>query len=205
MYRYNACKPGNTPQIVDMALNGNGIRDTSRILHVSPNTVIATLKQQEPFLTHVNPHLLAESIANETAYAVDIRCEMDEQWSYVLKKKVQRWLRHAVDRATNQVLAYVIGPRTDAMCKELYDLLKPFRITHYFTDGWAAYKKYLPAHKHTVTKRETQRIERKHLTFRTRIKRLARKTICFSKSIQMHDIVLGLFINRFEFGLEGQI
>ncbi|MCY7278781.1 MAG: IS1 family transposase [Phormidesmis sp. CAN_BIN44] len=30
--------------------------------------------------------------------------------------------------------------------------------------------------------------------------RLTRKTICFSKSIQMHDIVLGLFMNRFEFG-----
>lgn len=44
-------------------------------------------------------------------------------------------------------------------------------------------------------------IERKHLTLRTRIKRLARKTICFSKSIEMHDIVIGLFINREEFGL----
>lgn len=42
-------------------------------------------------------------------------------------------------------------------------------------------------------------IERKHLTLRTRIKRLARKSICFSKSILMHDIVIGLFINRFEF------
>jgi hypothetical protein len=35
----------------------------------------------------------------------------------------------------------------------------------------------------------------------TRIKRLMRKTICFSKSIQMHDIVIGLFVNRHEFGL----
>jgi hypothetical protein len=40
-----------------------------------------------------------------------------------------------------------------------------------------------------------------HLTFRARIKRLVRKTICFSKSIQMHQLVIGLFINRFEFGL----
>jgi insertion element IS1 protein InsB len=36
---------------------------------------------------------------------------------------------------------------------------------------------------------------------RTRIKRLARKTICFSKSIELHDIVIGLFVNRYEFGL----
>ncbi|XHX81210.1 MAG: IS1 family transposase [Stenomitos frigidus ULC029] len=33
------------------------------------------------------------------------------------------------------------------------------------------------------------------------MKRLARKTTCFSKSILMHDVVIGLFINRFEFGL----
>jgi len=54
---------------------------------------------------------------------------------------------------------------------------------------------------HVPGKRNTQQIERKHLTFRTRIKRLARKTICFSKSTQMHDLVIGLFVNRYEFGL----
>ncbi|MFZ1571058.1 MAG: IS1 family transposase, partial [Thiolinea sp.] len=32
--------------------------------------------------------------------------------------------------------------------------------------------------------------------FRTRIKRLARKTICFSKSVEIHDKVIGEFINR---------
>ena len=33
------------------------------------------------------------------------------------------------------------------------------------------------------------------LNLRTRIKRLAHKIICFSKSITMHDIVIGLFID----------
>jgi insertion element IS1 protein InsB len=28
-----------------------------------------------------------------------------------------------------------------------------------------------------------------------------RKTICFSKSIWLHDIVIGLFVNRYEFGM----
>ena len=35
---------------------------------------------------------------------------------------------------------------------------------------------------------------------RTRIKRLVRRTICFSKTKQMHDLVIGLFMNRYEFG-----
>ena len=45
------------------------------------------------------------------------------------------------------------------------------------------------------------KIERKHLTLYTRIKRLARKMICFSKSVEMHDIIMGLCVNRNEFGL----
>jgi insertion element IS1 protein InsB len=34
----------------------------------------------------------------------------------------------------------------------------------------------------------------------TRIKRLVRRTICFSKTERMHDLVIELFINRYEFG-----
>jgi insertion element IS1 protein InsB len=29
---------------------------------------------------------------------------------------------------------------------------------------------------------------------------LVRRTICFSKTERMHDLVIGLFINRYEFG-----
>ena len=51
-------------------------------------------------------------------------------------------------------------------------------------------------------KRPTQQLERQQLTWRTRSKRLVRQTLCFSKSTEMHDIVIGLFVNRFEFGME---
>ena len=50
---------------------------------------------------------------------------------------------------------------------------------------------------HSLGKRNTQHIERGHLTVRTCIKRVVRKTIYFSKTTQMHDIVIGLFVNNF--------
>ena len=53
--------------------------------------------------------------------------------------------------------------------------------------------------KHIEGKRNMQRIERKFLTLRTRVKRLARKTICFSKTEMMQDTIIGLYINRYEF------
>jgi insertion element IS1 protein InsB len=66
-------------------------------------------------------------------------------------------------------------------------------------DYWGAYSRHLEPEIHSPGKRNTQKIERKHLTLRTGIKRLTRKTICFSKSVQMHDIVIGLFVNRYAF------
>jgi insertion element IS1 protein InsB len=63
------------------------------------------------------------------------------------------------------------------------------------------YERQLEPEKHEVGKQNTQRIERKDLTLRTRIKRLARETTCFSRSIVMHDIVIGLFINQYELGI----
>jgi insertion element IS1 protein InsB len=122
-------------------------------------------------------------------------------WSFVGKKGNQRWLWHAIDHHTGAVLAYVFGRRKDKVFLQLKALLEPFGITRYFTDGWGAYERHVEAEQHTVGKAHTQKIERKHLTLRTRIKRLVRKTIGFSKSIQMHDIVIGLFVNRYAFGL----
>ena len=121
-------------------------------------------------------------------------------WSYVSKKTNQRWLWHAIYRRTGQVLAYTFGQRKDEVFLQLKKLLEPFGIKKYCTDGWGAYERHLPKENHEVGKMETQRIERKHLSLRTRIKRLTRKTICFSKSEEMHDLVIGLFINRYEFG-----
>jgi insertion element IS1 protein InsB len=122
--------------------------------------------------------------------------EMDEQWSYVGAKDNQRWLWYALERMTGVVLAFVFGRRTDETFKVLLGKLGHFKIDRYYTDDWKSYSKYLPAHKHVISKRYTQRIENKHLTLRTRIKRLARKTICFSKSEELHDGVIGMFINK---------
>jgi insertion element IS1 protein InsB len=96
----------------------------------------------------------------------------------------------------------VFGRREDQAFLELKTLLVPFGITRFYTDGWGAYQRHLAPALHEVGKHHTQQLERKHLTLRTRIKRLVRKTICFSKSTQMHDLVIGLFINRCEFGVK---
>ena len=127
--------------------------------------------------------------------------ELDEMRSFVQKKKNQRRLWLAIDRNTRKIIAFAFGRRVQSVFKKLRKLLKPFDIRRYYTDALACYCKLLPNKRHTVGKSNTQRIERKNLTLRTRIKRLARKTICYSKTIKMHDIVIGLVINILDFGL----
>lgn len=120
-------------------------------------------------------------------------------WSYVQKKKNQRWLWLAVDHDTRAIIAYTFGRRSDEAFLAFENLLQPLSINMHYTDNWGSYY-YLPEEKHTIGKRNTQIIERKNLTLRTRIKRLARKTICYSKSVFMHDTVIGLVINILAFG-----
>lgn len=152
--------------------------------------------------------LKPENIEVEVIRAAEIEApavqesELDEMWSFVGNKGNQRWLWHALDRCSGQVLAYVFGRRKDEVFLELKKLLLPFGIQKYCTDGWGAYERHIASEQHEVGKRKTQRIERKHLRLRTRIKRLTRKTICYSRSEEMHDIVIGMFINRYEFDVE---
>ena len=138
------------------------------------------------------------------AITVEVRrveaAEVDARWSFVGSKAQQRWLGHAIDHLTGVVLAYVLGNRADEVFWQLKKVLKPFGLVHFYTAAAGVYERHLPAAAHTVGKAPTQQIERKHLTLRTRIKRLARKTICCSKSVFMHDTVIGLFVNRYEFG-----
>ncbi len=155
-------------------------------------------------LESVNNTFLDKKCKNNESVTVNIvkveEAELDEMWSFVKKKSRQRWLWHAIDHQTHTVLAYHFGPRKDSAFKALQKKLSCFDIEFYYSDDWGSYERHLPKSKHFVGKRNTQAIERKHLTLRTRIKRLARKTICFSKLDKLHDIVIGLFINRFEFG-----
>jgi insertion element IS1 protein InsB len=202
-YRNRGCLSEVKQQIIDMSLNASGVRDTARSLHISPTTVLSELKQKEAVLESVNTALLRT--LNPEKVVVDIErageAEMDEMWSFVGNKGYPRWLWHAIDHHTGAVLAYVFGRRKDKVFLKLKALLEPFGLTHYYTDHWGAYTRHLDPEEHTPGKHHTQKIERKHLTLRTRIKRLVRKTICFSKSIQMHDLVIGLFMNRYAFGL----
>ena len=193
-YRYQGRLPAVKQQSIDMSLNASGMRDTARVLRIRTDTVLRALRKKEGALASVNTALLrtadSEEIIVDLAHAGE--AEVDERWSVVGKTGNPRWRWHAIDHHTGNVLASVFGRRNDAVFLQRKELLEPFGLARVYTDHWGAYARHLAADVHSPGKRHTQKIERKPLTWRTRIKRLVRKTICFSTSIHMHDIVIGL-------------
>ena len=84
--------------------------------------------------------------------------------------------------------------------EKLLDSVKHIPISTCYTDNWGVYSRLFPSqYKHLIGKDETWKIERKNLNFRTHLKRLNRKTICFSKNEKIHDNVIGMYIEKYYF------
>ena len=130
--------------ILKMAVNGSGVRDTARVLDISPNTVIETLKKADDITDNVNRKLLEknakEGIEIDIVPINAIDVELDEMWSFVGDKLNQRWLWLAIDHNTGDTVAFVFGRRKDEVFLKLKKLLEPFNIGKYYTDNWGAYR-----------------------------------------------------------------
>ncbi len=109
--------------------------------------------------------------------------ELDELWSFVLKKARKRWIWIALCRQTRQVVAYVVGDRSRKTCRRLWQAIPDaYRQAHCYTDFWEAYAKVLPAAQHSAVGKEssqTAHVERWNLTLRQRLVRGGR---CRSRS-----------------------
>jgi insertion element IS1 protein InsB len=132
---------------------------------------------------------------------VSVGLYADERWSYGGSKRSPRWRWWVQDGASAEVVGFVFGRRTHATFDRLRQLLvyAGLRVAWWISDAWWAYGDRLPAEQRVADKTQLQRLERKHLTLRTRLKRLTRKTICFSKKAFFHDGIISLFIHHFFF------
>ena len=67
--------------------------------------------------------------------------ELDELWSFVLKKTHQAWIWIALCRKTRQVVAYAVGDRSERTCRTLWEAIPAaYRRGHCYTDFWQAYQ-----------------------------------------------------------------
>jgi IS1 family transposase len=139
---------------------------------------------------------LVESDPAEPSQSV---LELDELWSFVSKGVNKGWIWIALCRATRQVVAYVVGDRSAATCRKLWEQIPvAYRHAHCSSDFWEAYQLVIPSAQDTAVGKETgltAYVERWNNTLRQRLGRFVRKSLSFSKSDMMHELCLRLFLH----------
>jgi len=152
---------------------GNSISTLSRFLKFSKTTVSNWIRS----LSDEYEHEVSEQPGGEY--------QADELRTFVGNKKNESWIMYAINKLTHKIISLCVGRRTKENLQHVTsDLLKQNPKT-ICTDRLPVYQSLISKEVHIVKERKTNHIERMNLQFRNQLKRLSRKTICFSRSENM--------------------
>lgn len=168
-YSYLAYDPAIDELLVKLLKEGCGVRSTVRILGISCGTVLSRLLKA------------SRRTRQPQSYTYGQKYEVDELYARIADEPSRLYITYAIEQESRNVIDFVIGGRSAENIAPLINkilLLKPKRI---YTDRLNVYSSLIPKEIHRRFRYCTNRIERNHLTHRTHIKRLSRKTICYSK------------------------
>ena len=169
------------------------MRGIERIFGIARQTLARWLKEEAAKLPD-----LAETLVPPQENDV---LELDELWSFVLKKSKKRWIWIALCRRTRQVVAYYIGDRSERSCRKLWKRIPyAYKKLNSFSDFWESYQKVFPTETHQSVGKdsgETNHVERWNNTLRQRLSRFVRRTLSFSKSDVFHEIALKLYLHYY--------
>lgn len=179
-YRYNTYLNSTNSNVVKLLKEGCGIRSIARLLNISATTVLKKI-QQIAKATSKPPILFAKTY------------EMDELCTYVQQKTKQLWVAYAMQSDTKAVVDFTVGSRTTKTLQLITEALVLSNATKVCTDKLPQYKSLLPSAIHCTKQYGTNHIERKNLSLRSHLKRLNRRTICFSKSAAMLTACLTIY------------
>ena len=179
-YTYRAYNKCMNYQIVMLTKEGVGIRSTARILRISTTTLMRRLR----------------AIAQKIARPVTIQersYEVDEVCTFLKSKDKLIWIVYALDRQDRKVVSFSVGPRTNKTLNVVLKILSLSKARSIHTDQLQNYKFLIDGNIHKTEPYGTNHIERKNLSLRTHLKRLSRRTICFSRSIVLLEACLAIY------------
>jgi insertion element IS1 protein InsB len=128
-------------------------------------------------------------------------------WSFVKSKRDTWWVWVALDAETRQVIAMVVGDRSEYTARCLWEAL-PAEYQEgatVFSDFYAAYRAVVPEGRHVPSGKErglTDHVERFWCTLRQRCGRFVRKTLSFSKCDSNHIGALWYFVRHYNASLQ---
>jgi insertion element IS1 protein InsB len=179
--------------VIRSAQDRSSSRGLARVFKISHQTALNWIKKKAQNLPDVAQTLLP-------AESGDI-LELDELWSFVLKKANKSWIWIALCRRTRQIVSYYVGDRSAKSCQMLWDLIPiDYKKSLIYSDYWEAYSKVIDNGRHFAVGKDsgqTNHVERWNNTLRQRIPRFIRCTLSFSKSNEMHKLYLKLFVHNY--------
>ena len=179
-YSYNAYKSDTNSNIVTFTKEGLGIRSTARILKISTTTLLKRIIA------------IAKSI-RQPIVSMNKVYEVDEMRSYVKSKDRLIWIVYALERETRKVISFHVGRRTNNTLNVVLKTVKFSNPLAIYTDKLKHYRYLIDAGIHKTKRYGINYIERKNLSVRTHLKRLNRRTICFSRSLLVLVSVLKIY------------
>lgn len=171
-YKNKAYGQNINQDIIDHLKEGCGIRSISGLLKISVRTVSSRI-------------LKISRVVKRPPILLGKEYEMDEIKTFVERKTKYIWVAYAIQKDTKEVVDFVVGRRTKKTLHKVIETLLLSKAKRIFTDKLNIYKSLIEDKIHSTKNRGTNYIERNHLTIRTHLKRLNRRTICFSRSIVM--------------------
>lgn len=182
-YSYNAYQKSINSNIIQLTKEGLGIRSIGRILKISTTTILKRILA-------ISARITTPIIKYHRSY------ELDEMRVFIRKKANPVWLVYAIDTITRQVAAFYIGKRNNKTLNTVVKTLINSKAKNIYTDKLRNYRYLIPHEIHITKKYGTNRIERNNLTLRTHLKRLNRKTICFTRSASILISILKIYFWR---------
>lgn len=109
--------------------------------------------------------------------------EVNEMRTFIKRKDKLVWIAYALEKESKNVVSFSVGKRTNRTLHAVTKTLELSDAKKIYTDGLRNYSSLIPSGIHVVKQFGTNHIERKNLTLRTHLKRLNRRTLCFSRSL----------------------
>lgn len=119
--------------------------------------------------------------------------QVDEIRTYIKRKTKLIWIIYALDQKTKNVVSFNIGRRTNKTLKNVILSLELSKAKMIITDKLPNYKFIIKKQIHSTKFRGINHIERNNLSIRTHLKRLNRRTICFSRSLIILNAILRIY------------
>jgi insertion element IS1 protein InsB len=137
-------------------------------------------------------------IENQIINKIGKIVEMDEMWHFIQNKGKKCWIWLAICRVTKLIFPPFTGSRGAKTGTAFFETVKKYcpQNTQFNTDYWEPYTKFVPFNQHYQGKDETYTVEGYNANFRDDLQRLTRRTRAYSKSQEMLDVSLYLYIEK---------